>query len=138
MNTFSKTFKSDTKYLKDIRTFISMVTNKAGFSKEDNDNILLAVGEACTNVMRHAYCGDTTKDIIINCEEDKEKLTISITDFGKKPDVSKLECSHKEKLRRGGYGVICIKSIMDDVSYDLSPEKGTILKLIKNKSRPFL
>lgn len=123
--------KSHTKNLKEIRSFIHGASSEHGFSKQEIDGIVLAVDEACTNIIRHAYNGNNTKDIIITTEASPEEFVITLQDFGKKPDLYRLENPPPEKLRKGRYGVIFMKKIMDKIDYDLSPEKGTILKLIK-------
>lgn len=131
MATTTIKIKSDTKNLKDIRSFIRKVTSENGFSKQETDGIVLAVDEACTNIIRHSYSGDNTKDIIISTEAYQDKLLITLQDFGEKPDLHRVENPPPEKLRKGRYGVVFIKKLMDKVEYDLSPEKGTILKLVK-------
>lgn len=125
--------KSDPKNLKEIRCFIRSTAESSGFCKEDTDAIVLAVDEACTNIIRHAYNCDCTKDIIITTQTEKDKLTITLQDFGEKPDFSRLENPPKEKLRKGRYGVVFIKKIMDKAEYDTSSEQGTVLKLVKYK-----
>lgn len=125
--------KSDSRNLKEIRSFIRKVAEEYGFEKAKIDEIVLAVDEACTNIIRHSYKGDPTKNIIITIEQEKNKLIITLRDFGEKPNLDKIYTPPSEKLRKGGFGVIFIKEMMDEVTYDISPEKGTILRLVKYK-----
>lgn len=123
--------KSTTENLKEIRAFIKNIAQISNFTKDTIDSIILAADEACTNVIRHAYKSDKTKDIDITTQSEPDKLTIKIRDYGIKPDLQRLENPPKEKLRTGRYGVVFIKTIMDEINYDLSPKKGTILTLTK-------
>ena len=47
--------KSRTENLSSLRDFISDNANNAGLSTDDIDDIILAVDEACTNIIKHAY-----------------------------------------------------------------------------------
>ena len=58
-----KAIKSNTRNLKDIRSFVRGIAQEGGFGSKDIDGIVLAVDEACSNIMRHAYKGDLEKDI---------------------------------------------------------------------------
>lgn len=126
--------KSDPANLKKVRSYIEKSAQEAGFSQLDTHNIVLAVDEACTNIMRHSYKGDKSREISISIDSVPDKITIILRDFGIKPDMEKIKHKPKNKIRQGGYGTILIKKIMDEVRYDTSPEKGTILTLVKYKN----
>jgi serine/threonine-protein kinase RsbW len=57
--------KSRTENLSQIRNFICDFTSDMGFSTEAIDNIMLAVDEACTNIIKHAYKSYPDGEIII-------------------------------------------------------------------------
>ena len=74
--------KSRTENLSLIRDFISTKASKAGLSKEDIENIMLAVDEACTNIIKHAYSSYPDGELVINLESNSDKILISIIDHG--------------------------------------------------------
>jgi len=96
--------------------------------------ILLAVDEACTNVIKHAYSGQTGI-ITLTCELLDDSLVIIIRDRGKPfdprsvppPDLE----ADLEQRKIGGLGIYFMQKMMDDVSYEFSPEEGN--KLIMRK-----
>jgi serine/threonine-protein kinase RsbW len=49
----SKTILSRTDHLLEVREFVSEAARQFGFSEEDVANIVLAVDEACTNIIKH-------------------------------------------------------------------------------------
>ncbi|MCK5034227.1 MAG: ATP-binding protein, partial [Calditrichia bacterium] len=63
-----------------IREFVIKIASKAGFSLEIQEQIALAVDEACTNVIKHAHKFDASRAIDINVVLDSQKMTISIID----------------------------------------------------------
>ena len=127
--------KSDTRHLKDIRSRIRGIAEKSKFSEDEINNIVLAVDEACANIIRHAYKERAGGDIIIGWEEDAGKLTIKLEDHGVKPDLEKIKKLPREKVRCGGFGLVCMKKAMDEINFDISRPDKTILTLVKYKAK---
>ncbi len=50
--------KSHPENLKQVRKIISDATSQIAFSKEDSGSIILAVDEACSNIIKHSYLND--------------------------------------------------------------------------------
>jgi len=92
-----------------------------GYSRQQISDIRLAVDEAITNIIKHAYNGDENHTIEIDVTFKKDRVCIELFDTGttfslksfKQPDI---EEKIKQK-KRGGMGVYLIHSLMDDVSY---------------------
>jgi serine/threonine-protein kinase RsbW len=128
--------KSRTENLAEIREFINSAAVDAGFSKEAIDNIILAVDEACTNIIKHAYKYLPDGKIILNLKTDKKTFTIDIIDYGKSfepglvpnPDLQK----YFNEKRVGGLGMYLMKSLMDEVKYISVPGKYNQVSLTKN------
>jgi len=127
-------FRSDPKLLTVVRSVVSHVSLHVGFAEEDIGRIVLAVDEACANIIKHTYQGDPAQPITISfsCPK-RDRLEIRIRDFGKKPDLSEIRPRRLADVRPGGLGVHFIRSIMDIVEYDLSPPVGTELRMMKLK-----
>ncbi len=127
---------SRTENLAEIREFIHSAAVNAGFSKEAIDNIILAVDEACTNIIKHAYKYIPDGKIILNLRADKKTFTIEIIDYGKSfepglvpnPDLQK----YFDEKRVGGLGMYLMKALMDDVRYTSVPGKFNQVALTKN------
>ena len=121
--------------LKIIRDFITDIANKAGFGDEASCDIALAVDEASTNIIKHAYRGGDDKEITVNVKYDKSKIVIMISDTGKgfKPEsVDDIDMNaHLKKMKRGGLGVHLIKSTMDDVEFQSEPGAFNSVRMIK-------
>ena len=128
--------KSRTENLAEIREFINSAAVEAGFSKEAIDNIILAVDEACTNIIKHAYKYFPDGKIILNLKTDKKTFTIEIIDYGKSfepglvtnPDLLK----YFNEKRVGGLGMYLMKALMDDIKYTSVPGKFNRVSLTKN------
>jgi anti-sigma regulatory factor (Ser/Thr protein kinase) len=119
------------KYLRVVRCLVAELAELDGFSLKERDRICLAVGEACSNIIRHSYKGKPDGLIIINYELHVDKIRISIRDFGEKIDLSRIEPPSPGAVRAGGLGVHMIKCMMDVVEYETGHEVGTEIHMTK-------
>lgn len=131
MNTIEIKIPSDPRYLKIVRCGIYHLCQLCGFSDEDGNAITLAVNEAVTNIIRHAYRCEKDRPILINCALLDDRLEIVLRDFGIKPDIKKIKSRDLNDVKPGGLGVHIIKSTMDVVKYDNSVKDENQLTLIK-------
>jgi len=134
----SKRVLSRTESLVEVRKFVDAAARSFGFPEEDIANIILAVDEACTNIIKHAYqyAGDQEIEIIIF--PNPRSFEIRIYDNGKAFDPSSIRTpdlkDHLGHKRRGGLGVYLMKRLMDKVEYNFIPGKRNEVRLIKYRS----
>lgn len=120
--------------LRTIATFIDDVC--AGCIKEDTllYKVKMAVDEACTNVLEHAYKGQAGR-LVVEVECTPQRLTVSIRDWGKPFDPTAIPApDHSlpiEKRPIGGLGIYLIRKVMDTVEYRFEGEQGNCLTLEK-------
>jgi serine/threonine-protein kinase RsbW len=97
--------------------------------------VQVAVDEACSNIMEHAYGGEGRGTIECTCRTTRDHLVIKLHDHGRpfdpatipKPDL------HADLAERhaGGLGLYFIQQLMDCVQFESTPEKGNTLTLTK-------
>ena len=135
MKTDTLQIESRTERLIAVRDFVSAAAREFGFSDEEISKIALAVDEACTNVIKHAYKFDPGKKLTISVKGGNGAFEISIQDTGRRFDPAILQPPDmKEYLthfRRGGLGVYLMKALMDKVEYSFAPGKQNEVRLIK-------
>lgn len=116
-----------------VREFVIDVCNEAGFSPRETNNTKLAVDEACTNIIKHAY-DSTTGNIAIKAVIQPGSVDISLTDTGEKFDFASVKDpdldQYVESGRKGGLGVFLINRLMDRVNYRVT-EAGNEITLSK-------
>jgi serine/threonine-protein kinase RsbW len=112
---------ADMDRLPQIMQAVSDAMNASGFSPQETFEVQLAVEEACTNIIRHAYEG-RTGFIYISILTEKDKLKILIEDNGPPFDPTE----HTTMRRRGqddiegpvgGWGIGLIRAVMDEMTY---------------------
>ncbi len=124
-------FKSDTRLLADMRHEVREFLEATTLDEMQAELIVLALDEACTNIIRYAYDGLCDRPIQINLDSDPEQLRCTIRDYGKCCDPEKIQSRALDDFRPGGLGVRIMKTAFDEVNY-LPCEKGTELVMVKN------
>ncbi len=136
---FRLSLPSESQYLDVIRDFIGKIATKAGFDEEYVSKIQLAVDEACTNVIKHAYRGRARGDICLEVLLDQKKLSISVIDHGRGFDVDSVlkrdVNNFVSEFRRGGLGIHLMKILMDRVEFSIDPGHENRVTLIKYRGR---
>lgn len=128
--------KSKTENLSVVRDFISSAAAEINIPKDVAENIILAVDEACTNIIKHAYKYSPDGEIIVKVKPSLSKFVVSIIDTGlsfepdsiPEPDLQK----YYRQRRVGGLGIYLMKTLMDEVKYVSKPGKYNEVLLSKN------
>ncbi len=133
--TFTLQVPSSTENLALIREFVTTIGAQAGLAEIEIANLELAVDEACANVIEHAYGHDATKEVTISANFDGDSITFKIVDTGKGFDPSQIKQEELESLiakrKDGGLGMRLIKTLMDEVQYEIGPGQKNELRMTK-------
>lgn len=132
----TRTFPGRFESLEKISRFVKDAAKKAGLGEEAIYGVELAVDEACSNIIEHAYRGEDLGEIECTCEVTHQGLKITLTDHGHpfnpsavpKPELS----TSLEDRRKGGLGLFFIDQMMDEARYEFAPGKNRLI-LIKHK-----
>ena len=132
---FSLHVPSSTQNLALIREFVTAIGAQAGLGDDDVAKLELAVDEACTNVIEHAHGGDVGKDVVVRAVFDEKTLRIEVVDSGAGFDPAKLPQPELGTLvhdrKSGGLGLRVMKTLMDEVSYEIVPGASNRLRMVK-------
>lgn len=126
------TVPSNPKYLSVIRSVTTAMAGLYGMADRVRDEVKLAVDEACSNVIKHAYRGDTDKKIVVKFFITKA-FEVVIEDSGIKARPECIEGRNLEDVRPGGLGVHFIKRTFDVFAFDEGKRKGNRLRLIRHR-----
>jgi anti-sigma regulatory factor (Ser/Thr protein kinase) len=117
--------RSDPAMLCVVRNALGELATKLGFSETDCRAVVLAVDEALTNIIRHAYLGDSERPIEVSFRrihlplngKSRDALEIVLEDRGAKVNPKKLCGRALEDVRPGGLGLHFIRESMDTVEF---------------------
>ncbi len=120
--------------LSSFRKELRQILSQAGWEKKTTEEILLAVDEALTNIIRHAYQGKPGK-MIVSVRATDDKIEILLEDQGKKFDPTQVPSPELPRHKPGGLGIHFIRTIMDQMIYDDQDPAVNRLRLIKHKKK---
>jgi anti-sigma regulatory factor (Ser/Thr protein kinase) len=126
--------------LGEIVDFVTSAAEAAGFEARDVQAVQLAVDEACSNIIEHAYGDECCGNIECTCCVDGDSLITTLTDRGAPFDLDAvpepdLEAALDERTE-GGLGVFIMRRLMDEIHHVFSPDSGNVLTLIKRREQP--
>ncbi len=131
------TFPGSYSSLVKISEFVTHEAKQLDFSDFDLYKIETAVDEACSNIIEHAYGQENLGDIEISVIINPEKLTITLTDFGKPFDPKYVKepnlSSNLSDRDNHGLGIYMMKQWMDVVEFDSENDRNvlTLIKFLK-------
>jgi serine/threonine-protein kinase RsbW len=134
----SKTFHGAFSSLENICEFVTKEAKKAGLNEDSIYAVQLAVDEACSNIIEHAYHDEENGKIICDCNVIEDGLEIVLKDTGKPFDPESvpepLIGVPLKELKLRGAGIYLIRKVMDDVVFEFNDQDGSILRMKKKKS----
>ncbi|WP_249872726.1 anti-sigma B factor RsbW [Oceanobacillus saliphilus] len=124
-------------YVGVVRLTMSGIANRMGFSYEDIEDLKVAVSEAITNAVNHAYHETEQGEITVGFGLYADRIEIMIADHGGsfnlievKNGIGPYKSNEPiETLREGGFGLFLIEALMDDVKINNS--HGVIVLMTK-------
>ena len=122
---------SHPKYLGLVREVTARFCNICGLDEDLTGDLRLAVDEACSNVIKHAYAGDTSKSIIVKYAVSGKEIRVAIEDTGKKTLPEMLKGRDLDDVRPGGLGIHFIRRVFDQMTLDPKKKRGNRLTLTR-------
>ncbi len=98
-------------------------------------DLKLALTEACTNSVRHAYAGrEGMVEILYELHDDK--LVIEVVDEGEgfDPPIDASSPLVEDELSEGGLGIAIIEALADEFEIRERPQGGSFLRFVKHLS----
>jgi anti-sigma regulatory factor (Ser/Thr protein kinase) len=131
----SRVFPAVLDSLGEICVLVTQTAQDAQLGPQAVYAVQVAVDEACSNIIEHAYGGRGLGSIRCTCRILEDRLVIELQDHGCAFDPAKvpkpdLEAELSDRPA-GGLGVYFIKQLMDDVQFESNPQEGNKLTLTK-------
>ena len=127
-----------------VREFVAESAEECGLEPAAVYAVQLAVDEAFTNIVEHAYGGESHEKIECTCQIVGEDLEVMLIDCGKPFDPSLVPGpnldAELEEREVGGLGLYFIFQLMDEVEFTFTKklELGkncNLLRMIKRKEK---
>ena len=128
---------AESRFLFLVRTVVTALARAARLPEEEVDKVEIAVDEACTNVLDHAYRNTEPRPPIdLEIQTSGEQLIVDIIDYGAPFNFSAYVPprfpDHWMAGETRGVGLYLIRQCMDETIYDQLPGHMNRFRLIKN------
>ncbi len=141
---FELVVQSRPENLSRVADFIQQAAREFGLTEKETFSISMAVDEACTNIIEHAYAGQPEGHITIRCRQAGDECRVVIRDAGRPFDPSQIADPDVEAPLQdreiGGLGIFLMRQLMDEVQFQFDPNEGNILTMVRYRklvrSRP--
>lgn len=121
-----------------ISEFVTAAAKSAGLADDDVFHVEMAVDEACSNVIEHAY-SQQSGNIELTCSADESGIfEVVILDHGQSfdpaaiPQPGSIDPEQLDILQEGGLGLYFMRKLMDEVRFEFVPGDGNRLVMIKH------
>jgi serine/threonine-protein kinase RsbW len=122
-----------------ICSFVAQGAEKAGLDEDATFHVQLACDEACTNIIEHAYGGESEGEIAVSWQINRRTLTITLKDRGRPFNPDKVESpsipqdpDEIDQLKIGGLGLHFMRRLMDEVTFSFDKSRGNTLIMVKH------
>jgi serine/threonine-protein kinase RsbW len=118
-----------------VSDFISDATARAGLDDHAAWQVQLAVDEAATNIIQHAYAASQPGNIELSWRVNGVEFAVTLRDRGRRfnpadvppPDIT----APLEERQSGGLGIYLMSRLMDNVSFGYDEQHGNTLTMTK-------
>jgi serine/threonine-protein kinase RsbW len=128
------TIPAKAEYIMLGRLALTSLSRVRGLTDEELSDLKLALTEACTNAVRHAY-GNGDGRVEIHYDLHPDRLVVEVSDDGtgfvprysQPPDAD----AEADLLTEGGLGIAIIRALADELEIDERPSGGSTLRFVK-------
>lgn len=129
---------SDPAELARIRGFVLGLSRRLPIvlvDEQDISRLELAVNEAASNIMRHAYQGKPDQRIRLEADIFADRLVIRLYHWGVPYDAVRQAAARRNPTQVGGFGLSIMEQCVDQVRYRPGPDGSHYVELTKIISR---
>jgi len=116
-------------YVSIVRQAVEGIARRMAFDELQIEDLKIAVGEACTNAVKHGCQKDDLQHIAIRCVVMDDGLSVEIRN-----DITECEKplvpARPDVTREGGFGLYLIRRLMDEVDI-VWDHQTAVVKMLK-------
>ena len=124
------TIPAKAEYITLCRLALAGISQLRDISDETLHDLKLALTEACTNSVRHAYEAGSEGSVQIVYEIGDEDISIEVIDEGEGFVLD--EASETDHLSESGLGIAIIRSLADELEIEPGEGRGSRLRFVKH------
>ena len=120
-------------YIALARLALTGLAEARAFEPDTIGDLKLALTEAVSNSVRHAYGAEGDGSVDVRYELRADRVTIEVVDDGEGFDPEEAPSFDGDELSEGGLGIAIIRTIADELEISSRPGvRGSRLRFVKN------
>ena len=123
---------ADVDRLAEVRERVCSVLAPVGFADSALFDIRVALGEALANAVRHGSRNGSEALVRIAVLVFSDRVMLEVCDSGSGFDG--IHAGNEDIYAPGGRGVMFMRALMDRVDFEIPPEGGTCVRLVKHRN----
>jgi serine/threonine-protein kinase RsbW len=123
------TIPAKAEYITLCRLALAGLSQLRAVPDETVHDLKLALTEACTNSIRHAYETSEAGQVEIRYELAEDQIAIEVTDEGAGFAVD--EAAESDRMSESGLGIAIIRALADELEIDQGNGQGSRLRFVK-------
>lgn len=129
------TLRSDPREVVNVEVFLEKINKSLCLDDNAFNKLLVATTEAVNNSIVHGNKRNPKKTVTVTVEVEDKTVIVTVKDEGAGLDISALPnpLSEENLLRENGRGVFLMRSLMDDVKFEKTPEGLIVIMHMKCK-----
>jgi anti-sigma regulatory factor (Ser/Thr protein kinase) len=129
-------YSSDTSQVADMRALLAEECRREWGDGTDEAvfKLQLALSEAVTNIVRHAYQGQPGQPIQLVLETTAGQACLTLYYHGRTFDPETVAPPRFDGSKEGGFGVYLMKELTDQVTYFRTEDGRCAVRLLKNRA----
>lgn len=116
-----------------VRNFVETACQLAGLDHKAAADMVLAVNEATSNVIRHAHHGRPDATVQVQCLLRADGIEVSLSDQGAPFNICEVPNLDPSEIRIGGRGVFLIRALVDELVCTPRETGGNTLRMVKRR-----
>lgn len=115
-----------------VRALVKRTAEFVGCDSALAEQLVIAVNEACMNIIQHAYGDDSPGEIVLEIFNNADTIRFRLQDFAAPVDLNRIKPRELGEVRPGGLGTYFISEIMDECKMGhLEGNRGNYLEMSK-------
>ncbi len=123
--------------LKQLRTVIKDTLSAHGVESSVVDAVLLSIGEAAMNIVKHGFNGGSDDGMIrLDIDTEEDQLILRLLDNAPSFNGNELRSRSLDDIRPGGLGIYFMRELMDSVEFMPAPAgQGNMVEMRKRMNQ---
>jgi len=121
-----------------VERIVQKIAERIGLSKDEHDNLAIAVTEAVGNAILHGNKKDPKKKVEVTAVLSKDRVEVTVKDqgVGFNPDHIGNPLDPQNLMKEHGRGIFILKSLMDEVAFQFSATGTSVRMVLVKKDMP--